>query len=158
MVERGTFFGVDIIREMEWRRRQILGGAAAVLGSIAWAAPEEKRLMFGLIVKMVAAPGKREELISLLLQGTDATPGCLSYVIASDASDADGIWITEVWEDKASHDASLSLPVVQKTIAAARPMIAAFNNPVVTTPVGGHGLPVRKARDLTRRAGTSTTR
>jgi len=100
--------------------------------------------MYGLIVKMVAAAGKREGLISLLLEEKDAMPGCLSYVIARDAADADGIWITEVWEDKASHEASLSLPVVQKTIAAARPIIAAFNNPVVTTPVGGHGLPAAK--------------
>ena len=129
---------------MEWQRRQILSGAVAALGSIAWAAPEEKRPMYGLIGKMVAAAGKREELISLLLQGTAAMPGCLSYVIARDTADDDGIWITEVWEDKASHDASLSLPAVKKTIAAARPMIAGFNDPVVTTPVGGHGLPVAK--------------
>jgi len=100
--------------------------------------------MYGLIVKMVATAGKRDELISLLLQGTNAMHGCLSYVIARDAADDDGIWVTEVWDDKASHDASLSLPVVQKTIAAARPMIAGFSNPVVTTPVGGHGLPGAK--------------
>jgi len=129
---------------MEWQRRQILSSAVAVLGSIAWAAPEEKGPMYGLIVKMLAATGKREELISVLLQGTAAMPGCLSYVIARDQADDDGIWITEVWDDKASHDASLSLPAVKKTIAAARPMIAAFNTPVVTTPVGGHGLPVAK--------------
>jgi quinol monooxygenase YgiN len=115
-----------------------------VLGSIAWAAPEEKRPMYGLIAKMVATAGEREELISLLLQGTVAMPGCLSYVIARDSADDDGIWITEVWDEKASHDTSLSLPVVRKTIVAARPMIAASNNPVVTTPVGGHGLPVAK--------------
>jgi len=100
--------------------------------------------MYGLIVKMVATAGKRDELIALLLQGTAAMPGCLSYVIARDSVDDDGIWVTEVWIDKASHDASLSLPVVQKTIGAARPMIAAFNSPVVTTPVGGQGLPVAK--------------
>src|SRR5258708_1218477 len=120
---------------MEWQRRQILGSAVAVLGSIAWTAPEEKRPMYGLIVKMVAAAGKREELISLLLKGTDAMPGCLSYVIARDAADDDGIWVTEVWDDKASHDASLSLPAVQKTIAAGDPMIASLNNQAVTTPV-----------------------
>jgi quinol monooxygenase YgiN len=129
---------------MEWQRRQILGGALTMLGRMAWAAPEEKRPMYGLIGKIVAAAGKREELISLLLQGTEEMPGCLSYVIARDQADDDGICITEVWDDKASHDASLSLPAVKKTIAAARPMIAAFNTPVVTTPVGGHGLPVAK--------------
>ena len=100
--------------------------------------------MYGLIGKIVATAGKREELISLLLQGTEQMPGCLSYVIAKDQADDDGIWITEVWDDKASHDASLSLPAVKKAIAAARPMIAAFNTPGVTTPVGGHGLPVAK--------------
>jgi quinol monooxygenase YgiN len=115
-----------------------------VLGSIAWAAPEGKKPMYGLIAKMVAVAGKREELISLLLHGTDAMPGCLSYVIARDTAGDDGIWITEVWDDKASHDASLSLPVVKKTLATARPMITSFSNPVVTTPVGGHGLPVVK--------------
>src|SRR5258708_40124692 len=129
---------------MEWQRRQILGGALTMLGRMAWAAPEEKRPMYGLIGKMVATAGKREELISLLLQGTDQMPGCLSYVIAKDQADDDGIWITEVWDDKANHDASLSLPAVKKAIAAARPMIPAFNTPVVTTPVGGHGLPVAK--------------
>jgi len=129
---------------MEWQRRQILAGAVAALGTIAWAAPEEKKPMYGLIVKMVATAGKRDELIALLLQGTAAMPGCLSYVIARDSVDDDGIWVTEVWIDKASHDASLSLPVVQKTIGAARPMIAAFNSPVVTTPAGGQGLPVAK--------------
>jgi len=41
--------------------------------------------MYGLIVKMVATAGKRDELISLLLQGTNAMHGCLSYVIARDA-------------------------------------------------------------------------
>jgi hypothetical protein len=59
---------------MEWERRQILGGALTMVGRMAWAAPEEKRPMYGLIGKMVAAAGKREELISLLLQGTEEMP------------------------------------------------------------------------------------
>jgi quinol monooxygenase YgiN len=113
----------------------------AWLGGLAFGAPEEKQVMYGSIGKMVAAAGKRDELISLLLGGTEAMPGCLSYVIARDAADADAIWITEVWEDKASHDASLSLPAVKQTIAAGRPMIAAFQPPVITIPVGGAGLP-----------------
>jgi quinol monooxygenase YgiN len=142
---------------MEWQRRQILGSAIVVLGSIGRAAPEEKRPMFGLIVKMVAAAGKREELISVLLEGTDAMPGCLSYVIARDSADADGIWITEVWEDKASHEASLSLPVVQKTIAAARPMIAAFNNPVSRRRWAGMACLSQSTR-VNSPGGTSTTR
>lgn len=51
--------------------------------------------MFGLIGKMRAAPAKRAELIAILAESTAAMPGCLSYIVAEDASDPDGIWITE---------------------------------------------------------------
>ncbi|WP_213602172.1 putative quinol monooxygenase [Pseudoxanthomonas japonensis] len=97
--------------------------------------------MYGLIGKMRATPGQRDVLLAILLEGTDAMPGCLSYVIAQDPADADAIWITEVWTDTASHKASLSLPAVQQAIAKARPLIAGFDSHVETVPVGGQGLP-----------------
>lgn len=65
--------------------------------------------MFGLIGKMRAAPGKRGDLIAILGESTEAMPGCLSYIVAEDASDPDGIWITEVWDNETSHKASLQL-------------------------------------------------
>ena len=67
-------------------------------------------------------------------------PGCLSYIVAKDTSDANAIWITEAWDSKASHEASLSLPSVKEAIAKGRPLIAGFSDRVVTTPVGGTGL------------------
>ena len=97
--------------------------------------------MYGLIGKMRTTPGQRDALLAILLEGTDAMPGCLSYVIAQDPLDVDAIWITEVWTDAASHKASLSLPAVQQAIAKARPLIAGFDSHVETVPVGGHGLP-----------------
>ncbi len=96
--------------------------------------------MFGLIGKMRAAPGKRDELIAILLQATGGMPGCINYVIASDPTDSDAIWITEVWTDEASHKASLNLPEVQAAIAKARPIIAGFDSQTRTLPVGGVGL------------------
>lgn len=96
--------------------------------------------MYGLIGKMTAVAGKRDELIAILLDGTGAMPGCLSYIVATDPADADAIWITEVWDSPASHKASLSLPAVQGAIGKGRPLIAAFAPGTVTTPVGGHGL------------------
>ncbi|HEX6315626.1 MAG TPA: putative quinol monooxygenase [Gemmatimonadaceae bacterium] len=97
--------------------------------------------MYGLIGKMTAVAGKRDELARAMLSGTQAMPGCLSYVIANDPTDADALWITEVWDSKASHAASLSLPQVQAAIAVGRPLIAGFSNRVETTPIGGYGLP-----------------
>jgi len=98
--------------------------------------------MFGLIGKIVAIPGKREALLEVLLEASQSgMPGCLSYVIARDPSDDDAVWVTEVWEDAASHRASLGLPAVQATIARGRPLIANFAAQHVTEPVGGYGLP-----------------
>jgi quinol monooxygenase YgiN len=96
--------------------------------------------MYGLIGKIVATTGQRDALIEILMQGTIAMPGCRSYIIARDLADAECLWVTEVWDDQASHRASLSLPSVQAAIARGKPLIKEFASHVVTEPVGGHGL------------------
>ncbi|MHA6690096.1 putative quinol monooxygenase [Devosia sp. A449] len=96
--------------------------------------------MFGLMGRMLAPPGKREELLAIMLEGNAPMPGCRSYVIARDLVSAEGIWITEVWDSKDSHAASLKLPQVQATIAKARPLIAGFDQQIETEPLGGIGL------------------
>jgi quinol monooxygenase YgiN len=96
--------------------------------------------MYGLIGKMTAVAGQRDTLAAILLDGTHAMPGCLSYVIARDPADDNALWITEVWDSQASHKASLSLPAVQAAIAKGRPLIAGFSNRVETVPIGGHGI------------------
>jgi quinol monooxygenase YgiN len=96
--------------------------------------------MFGLISKISAVPGQRDALAAVLLEGTTAMPGCLSYVIATDPQDPDGLWVTEVWDARESHQASLTLPAVQSAIAKGRPLIAGFGSRVETVPLGGHGI------------------
>ena len=96
--------------------------------------------MYGLIGKIRAQPGQRAALAAILLEGTAAMPGCLSYVVAEDPADADALWITEAWDSSASHQASLALPAVQAAIARGRPLIAGFDSRVETRPLGGHGL------------------
>lgn len=102
--------------------------------------------MCGLIGKMTAAAGQRDALAAVLLEGTDAMPGCLSYVVARDPAEPDALWITEVWDSAASHQASLTLPAVKAAIAKGRPWIAGFSNRVETVPLGGYGLPRAEAR------------
>lgn len=96
--------------------------------------------MYGLIARIQATPGQRDALASILVEGSSGMPGCLSYVVARDPSDPDSLWVTEVWDSQASHEASLSLPSVQKAMAAGRPLIAGFSERTVTEPIGGHGL------------------
>ena len=97
--------------------------------------------MYGLIGKMTAKPDQRDALQAILLENDGGMPGCFSYVIAQDPEDHDALWITEVWDSQTSHAASLTLPSVQAAIAKGRPLIAGFSNRVVTTPVGGIGIP-----------------
>lgn len=118
---------------------------AAVFATLAGCAGESQlsnkaTKMYGLIGKMTCVPGQREAFIAILLESTEAMPGCLSYVIARDPKDADAIWITEVWDSKESHAASLQLPAVRDAIKRARPLIAGFGEQTITEPVGGYGL------------------
>ena len=96
--------------------------------------------MFGLITKFNAAPGQRDALVAILTAITSGMPGCLSYIVAKDATEADAVWISEVWNARESHQASLKLPAVQQAIAKGRPLIAGFGARFETEPVGGHGL------------------
>ena len=96
--------------------------------------------MYGLIGKMMATPGRRDELAAILLEGLQAMPGLRSYIVANDPADPDALWVTEVWQDKESHANSLLLPSVQDAIARGRPLIAGFAERFETEPLGGHGL------------------
>jgi quinol monooxygenase YgiN len=96
--------------------------------------------MYGLISKLNTVPGQRDALAAILVEGTQTMPGCLSYVIASDPADDNALWITEVWDSQASHQASLLLPAVQAAVAKGRTMIAGFGSRVETVPIGGYGI------------------
>jgi quinol monooxygenase YgiN len=120
-------------------RRTVIGAAGSLffLPGGALAMDETK---YGLLGKMRAVPGKRAELIAILLQGTGEMPGCLAYIVAEDAKEPDAIWITEVWDRAESHKASLQLPAVQAAIAKGRPLIAGFDSQVELRVAGGMGL------------------
>lgn len=110
-------------------RRTFVGSAAATLlfatkgNAMDEIDPEH---VYAIIGQMLAAPGKRDELIGYLSEGSGNMPGNLSYEIWRDKADGNAIWITEVWKDEASHKASLGLPQVQEAIRKARPIIAGF--------------------------------
>ncbi len=91
---------------------------------------------YGIIGQMKTAPGKRDEVIAALLEGTRDMPGNLAYLIAEDLEDETSIWITEVWQTKTDHANSLQLPQVQAAIGKARAHITGFGTRIETRPVG----------------------
>jgi quinol monooxygenase YgiN len=99
-----------------------------------------KSAMYGLIGKIKTQPGQRDRLSAILLQGTSAMPGCLSYIVANDPKDPDAIWVTEVWDSVESHHASLAIPAVKQAMVEGRPLITGFGERFETQPLGGYGL------------------
>ena len=102
-------------------------------------------VLFGLIAKIDAQPGRGDTLAEVLLDGAremeDAVPGCRLYVIARSPGDPDAIWVTEVWDSREAHAASLRLESVRAVIERGRPLIAGFSERIETIPLGGAGLP-----------------
>lgn len=125
------------------RRETMTGGlAAAMLLAAPGRAVQEDKPMYGVMGRMIAQPGKRDALIAILLEGSDSMPGCRSYIVAKDMKDENAIWVTEVWDRKESHAASLNLPSVQAAIGRGRPLIAGFDSYTETVPIGGVGLKI----------------
>ena len=131
---------------MIFARRQILTGAACLpLLFVSSRQVDGKTMeeidptapLYGLIGQMSALPGKRDVLVEALIEGSNGMPGNLAYIVARDAKDPDGVWVTEIWKDAASHQASLKLPPVQAAIAKARPVLAGFGTRAEVIPAGG---------------------
>lgn len=93
--------------------------------------------MYGLIARIESVPSRRTELIGILGEGTRRMPGCISYVISEDVGEENSVWVTEIWDSKASHDSSLSLPSIKDVIEKTRPMIAGFTRIAETNPIAG---------------------
>ena len=122
-------------------RRQIVIGGALATALPGAAMSDETHDRYGLFGKLIAAPGKRDELIGYLGEGTGQMPGNILYVLSTSASEPDAVWIYEVWETRQHHADSLKLPSVQAAIARARPIIAGFGpERFEMTPVGGVGI------------------
>jgi quinol monooxygenase YgiN len=102
---------------------------------------QEESGMWGMVAKITLLPGKRDEMLQILEESAAHMQGCLSYVVAKDANDENTVWVTEVWDKMASHDASLSLPAVKNAVPRAKAIVSNFERIAITTPVWGVGLP-----------------
>jgi quinol monooxygenase YgiN len=102
--------------------------------------------LYGLHGTIRAKPGQRDALLAVLLDAAKYAPrmpGCRLYVVGTIADEPDAISVTEIWDDKAAHDASLGLESVREIIGRGRPLIAGAGDSVTFTPVGGFGIPGR---------------
>ncbi|MBV2363663.1 putative quinol monooxygenase [Streptomonospora nanhaiensis] len=83
-------------------------------------------MTYGTINSMKTKPGRRDEVVAILLSGAEGlrAAGCHLYVVGTAADDDVTVWVSEVWESREHHAASLQLPETQEAISAAMPMLA----------------------------------
>ena len=81
-------------------------------------------MAYGYFGTMRVKPGQREAVLAILLRAADqlSAHGCHAYVVG-EGDDPDVVCVSELWESKAAHDASLELPETREAIAAAMPML-----------------------------------
>jgi quinol monooxygenase YgiN len=97
---------------------------------------------YGYLGSMRIRPGHRDDVVAILLRDVEAlrSVGCELYVVSVSDTDLDVIWVTEVWESKEHHDASLQLPTAKAAIAEAMPMLTGEFTRQELTVVGGLGV------------------
>lgn len=99
--------------------------------------------MYGLIIKTVTNPGKRDEYIRALSSGFVNMAGCHSYILAEDPEDENVVWVTEIWESHEAHEAALKGRAdIQAVIASSKAQKLADRRElrVITKPIAGQGL------------------
>ena len=90
---------------------------------------------WGLLGRMRAQPGKRDELIAALQDSSRDVPGKLLYLIQLELNDPDAFWINEIWESKAAYDACLTLPQVGDWGARLASLLAGIEHRTETKPL-----------------------
>ena len=98
---------------------------------------------FALSGKIVAHPGKRDELVAVLLRAAEelgSMPGCRLYIVNVVDEEPDAVWVTELWNSRDDHARSLENGNVLALIQEGRPLIADIAQQIRMTPVGGKGL------------------
>jgi quinol monooxygenase YgiN len=100
---------------------------------------------YGFLATMKSRPGRRDDVVSILVSGVDGlrAAGCDAYIVSVSDTDDDRIHVMEVWRSKQHHDASLQLPEARAAIAQAMPMLTGEFTGQELTVVGGLGLPPR---------------
>ncbi len=97
----------------------------------------------GLYVKFKTQPGRRDTFVEILLESArqmESLPGCRLYLVNTSPTEPDVVWVTEVWDSMAEHDASLNLPGAAEAIQRALPLLAGPPERIDVVPVGGKGL------------------
>lgn len=116
-------------------KSKIAIGLAAVLMAPNASAAEYD----GVVAHIMAKPGQRDALIEAL-RPLAQMEGLIDIVVAEDPENADGIWLTEIWESKELHDKAASGPVFTAAMVKMKPVMLSIDRNYKTRPIHGNRL------------------
>lgn len=100
-------------------------------------------MSYGLFGSFIAKKGKRDELLQILLDASEAlqqNDNCIHYIVST-ASDPDAVWVYETWANKEAHEKSLTPENIRLLIQKAMPLIERVGEGSVELyTVGGKGM------------------
>jgi quinol monooxygenase YgiN len=97
---------------------------------------------FGMHGKFLAQPGQRDALAAFLLKaaaGLQDVEDCLLYIVNVSPTEADAVWVSEVWTSKEAHRAFISTDEFKAGVALGMPLIAGMGERIEVVPMGGKG-------------------
>lgn len=97
-------------------------------------------MKYALINKMTTKPGKRDEVIKIMLESGAAfndNQSCLLYVVSKDKKDENVLWVQDVWTDADNHQAAMSDTSMQEYVKQAMPLLTGMPEQIEIEQVGG---------------------
>jgi quinol monooxygenase YgiN len=95
------------------------------------------------VARLQANEGQRDALAAALqaaLNTAAAEPGTVYYILHEDSTDADGLWMYEMYADQAALEAHSSSGGYKALGPAIRPFLAARPELTFLKPIGGKGV------------------
>lgn len=103
---------------------------------------------YALINKLTTRPGRRDEVMEILLEAGvpfQGNPSCLLYLVNADAKDPDVIWVEDLWTSRAEHSVAMADPEIRPHVARAIPLLAGMPEQIEIIPAGGKGFSAGQA-------------
>ena len=98
---------------------------------------------YALINKMTAKPGKRDEVIHILLESgkpfNDIT-SCILYLVYKDKNNPNVIWVEDVWTNQDDHAVAMNTPQMRSNIAKSLTVLESMPEQIEVVLAGGKGL------------------
>jgi quinol monooxygenase YgiN len=98
---------------------------------------------YALLNKLTTRPGKRDEVVEILLGSGRLidNPACYLYLVSESTDDSNVVWVIDLWSSQEEHAAALKAPELRPFVEKARPLLEGMPEQIEIRPIGGKGLP-----------------